>query len=330
MVRKLRRITGVCLLGLVLLLLLPVSVMAFIDDPTSISINSVYVYENCREEGDQLYIIDYTITYPVDGNPDENITEAFICRLMDGATELRGVAPYSYYNEGYDRGVVAIYFDAATAPVWEGAYTMELAGNPTLTWEGGDFSSASVSTFNLWQSNSVAITQTVLSSRILYLADILELAWSVDMIESLAGGHSLTTYGEDYFTNVLPYAAVIAPYAFSGQLIEPEVEAVDTSTDYADDLETDISGTVFDFTSLADAFGVDRGPLTALLYYGGVAVFLGLLVSKLKTTKPVMLLSLPLVVGGAFVGVPLIITIIVGVVSCGFIAWVIFYRPSTA
>ena len=313
----------------VILILVLVTPVLAIDDPDGITINGVWAYQNCRQDGDQLYIVDGTLDYSVTGNPTETVTEAYICRLMNGSTELRGVAPYAYYNDGYDRFVVTIYFNAADAPTWEGSYTMELVGNPLLSW-AGDPPSASVSTFNLWQDNEMDITQTVVSSRILYLADILELAWSVDMIEASGGGHYLTSYGEDYFTNVVEYAGEIAPYAFSGQIIQPEVEEVDTSTDYADDLESDIAGTVFDISDTATAFGVSRGALTAVLYYGAVVIFLAFVSNRLQTYKPAMVLSIPLVVLGAFVGVPLIVSVLVGFLSIGFIAWSLFYRPSTA
>jgi len=305
-------------------LLTPVLAIA---DPDTMTIHGVWVYQNCRQDGDQLYIVDATLAYGA--NPSETSTEAFLCRLMNGSTELRAVAPYAYYDDGYDRFVVAIYFSSADAPAWEGSYTMELTGNPLLSWTG-DPPSASVSAFNLWQDNEMDITQTVVSSRILYLADILELAWSVDMIEASGGGHYLTSYGEDYFTNVVEYASEVAPYAFSGQIIQPEIEDVDTSTAYADDLETDIVGTSLDLTDTATAFGVGRGPLTALLYYGAVVIFLAVVSQKLQTYKPAMVLSLPLVVLGAFVGVPLIVSILVGFVCILFIAWTLFYKPSSA
>lgn len=313
----------------VLLLFAVVTPVLAIDDPDSISINAVYAYRNCRQDGDQLYLIDYTLDYSVTGEPSETVTEAFLCRLMNGVTELRAVAPYAYYNDGYDRGVIAVYFSAADAPAWEGSYTMYLIGNPILSWDA-DPLSASVGTFNLWQDNDMSTTQTVLSSRILYLADILEIAWSVDMIESTAGGHSLTTYGEDYFTNAVPYLSEIASYAFAGQTITPEIGEIDTSTDYADDLETASSGTLFDFTDLGTAFGTTRGVITALLYYGVVLFALIKISNKLQTYKPIMMLSIPLVILGAFIGVPLTVTILAGFLSLGYIAWSLFYKPSTA
>jgi len=323
-----RQIVRGILLGTLVSFLIIVPVLA-IGDPDSVSVNAVYAYRNCREDGDQLYLIDYTIDYTIAGVPDETITEAFLCRLMNGSTELRAVAPYAYYNDGYDRGVIAIYFNAADAPTWEGSYSMYLIGNPILSW-AGDPPSTYISSFNVWQDNSMSVTQQVVSTRILYLADLLEIAWSVDMIEAAGGGHSLTVYGEDYFTNAVPYVSDIAPYAFAGQIILPEVEDVDTTTAYADALESDILGTPLDLTNMATAFGVERGPLTALLYYGVVAFLLIKLSSKSKSQKPLMILSIPAVIGGAFVGVPLIVTVLVGFLAFGFIAYSIFYKGSTA
>jgi len=311
----------------VLLSLILVTPVLAIADPDSMTVNSVYVYRNVRETGDQLYLIDYTIDYTV--NPDENITEAFLCRLMNGSTELRAVAPYAYYDDGYDRGVIAIYFNAADAPTWEGSYSMYVVGNPILSWSG-DPPSVYISTFNLWQDNSIATQNTVVSSRVLYLADILELEWSVDMIEASGGGHSLTSYGEDYFTNVIPYADDIAPYAFAGQIIQPEVEDVDDSTAYADVLVTNIQNTPLDLTDMANAWGVARGPLTALLYYGVVAFALIMITKKMQSQKPLMILAIPAVVMGAFVGVPLLVTVLVGFLAFGYIAFSIFYKGSTA
>ena len=326
-IRKLRWLMPV-IFAVFLTMVIVTPVMA-IDDPDSITVNAVYAYRNCREDGDQLYLIDYTIDYSGVGNPTETITEAFLCRLMNGATELRAVAPYAYYNDGYDRGTIAIYFNAADAPTWQGSYSMYLIGNPVLSWVG-DPPSAHVSTFNVWQDNSMSITREVVSSRILYLADLLEIAWSVDMIEASGGGHTLTSFGEDYYTNVVPYVSDIAPYAFAGQIILPEVGAVDTSTDYADDLETAIIGTPLDLTDMADSFGVSRGPLTALLYYGVVAFALIKISSRAQSQKPLMMLSIPAVIGGAFIGVPLIVTIVVGFMAFFFIAYSLFYKGSTA
>jgi len=304
-----------------------------VADPDSMSVDEVYVYRNCRETGDQMYLVTYTITYS--SPPTESVTEAFLCRLLEGTTELGSVAPFTYHDNGYTTGVVAIYFSAENAPDWEGAYTMELTGNPSLDW-AGDPPTDTDSTFDLWQDNGLAITHVVLSSRIIDLATELETDWSVDMVQqnSETGEYTLTMHGEAYFSGVVPYLPEVAPFVFDDVVppvvVEPEIEDPDTSSAYADSLETGILGTLFDVTPLADEFGVGRGQLTALLYYGAVLGFLILISSRLKSQKPLMILSIPLVLLGAFVGVPLVVTILAAFVAIMFIAYSIFYKPSTA
>ena len=66
-------------IGAVFLIATPVLAIA---DPDSMSIDSVYVYRNCRETGDQLYLVTYNITYS--SPPSESVTEA----------TLRAILPY--------------------------------------------------------------------------------------------------------------------------------------------------------------------------------------------------------------------------------------------
>ena len=319
-------------IGLVISLAIPVFA---IDDPEVLQINAVWVYRNCMEDNDQLYLIDYTLDYDpdsdplTDDNPDENITEAYLVRLMNGAAELGSTAPYAYYDEGYDRGLIALYFSAAEAPAWEGAYTMILVGNPTLAW-GADPPETSVGDFDLWQDWPISTTQEILASRILWLADQLELAWAVDMIETTASGSRLTEYGESYFVNVIPDLRTMAPSAFVGQIIQPEVEKREFTEDYSDDLAASVVGTPLDLTPLADAFDLSREVVTTVLYYAAVVVFLALLVSKIKNYKPAILMTIPCIIGGAFLGVPLVITVLAGFFSLILIAYILFYQKSTA
>ena len=319
-------------IGLAVSLAIPVFA---IDDPEVLQINAVWVYQNCMEDDDQLYLIDYTLDYDpdsdplTDDNPDENITEAYLVRLMNGAAELGATAPYAYYDEGYDRGLIALYFSAAEAPAWEGAYTMMLVGNPTLAW-GADPPETSVGDFDLWQDWPISTTQEILASRILWLADQLELAWAVDMIETTASGSRLTEYGESYFVNVIPDLRIMAPSAFVGQIIQPEVEKREFTEDYSDDLAASVVGTPLDLTPLADAFDLSREVVTTVVYYAAVVVFLALLVSKIKNYKPAILMTIPCIIGGAFLGVPLVITVLAGFFSLILIAYILFYQKSTA
>ena len=308
-----------------------------IEQPDDLSLEGVWVYRNCREEDDQLYLVLELIDYSVSGEPSYGADETYMVRLRDGDDTLKYTYPVSYHNNGYDMGVVAIYFGPGDdAPDWEGLYTMQLLGNPFQDWPGG-VPSDSTSTFDLWQDNEIAITQSVVESRIIWLANELESDWGVDMVtQSDEGEDVLTSYAAAYFVNVVPYMWDIAPGVFSSseympsETVQPDIPSETAGTDYADALENLILDTPLDLTPLADIFGVSRGGLTAFLYYGAVAAGMIIIARRLGTYKPVMLLSIVPVIVGAFIGVPFIVTALVALMALGMTGWALFYKGSTA
>ena len=129
-----KRILGACLAAIVVAMsALPA--FAQIHEPdVAFEIIQVEAYESVLEEDDQLYIFTHNSDYLV--TPTQPISEAFLFRLMNGPVELGSVAPFPYQDNGYDRGIATLYFDAASAPAWNPAvpYTVEFIGNPTQHW----------------------------------------------------------------------------------------------------------------------------------------------------------------------------------------------------
>jgi len=297
-----------------------------IANPDTISINAVYAYRHCIETDDQLYLIDYSIEYGA--NPDENITEAYLCRLMEGVVEWGAVAPYAYYDDGYDRGLIAIYFPVADAPGWAGAgLSMELVGNPTLGWAGATPES-SVGAFDLWStSTGVTETQAEVAARVLYIADILEQDWGVDLIDTAGGINYLTAYGENYFSNVIPYLNLIAPAAFSGSMVAAEFEERTYTQTYSTTLRTAIIGTPLDFTTLAASWGVPIMFVSSILYLMIMALVLYFTTVKVKSYKPALLLSIPMMIAGVLLGMlPLLLLIMFGFFAILGIGYAFFYQ----
>lgn len=324
------RVSVTLFLALLLLLAVVTPVYATVDDPSAISVDSVFVYQHCLEEDDQLYLVEYTITYGT--NPDENATEAYLFRLMNGTTELGNVAPYAYYDEGYGYGIAAIYFYAADAPAWEGSYTMKFEGNPTLTWTDGTPPVTSVSTFNSWSSSpGISTTQNELAARILYLADLLELDWGVNMIDTAATGSYLSDYGVAYFTNVIESVQTMAPGAFAGSSTAPDWETKEVDTTYADSRADSVEDTPLDLTDLADAFGISRLWASTVLYILGAGVMVYFALAPTGSFRPLILLSAPLIVAGGYMGMlPLLFTVLAGVGAFILSLFLLFYHPSTA
>ena len=133
---RIRYVLVLCIFSVGLLGLPLMPVHAQIPAPDSGPfIDRVDIYRHCLEDDDQLAVVRYR--WPYDDVPSETITEIALGRYMDGAVTLGVVAPYAYYNQGFGSGMFSVYLDAADAAVnapWEGAYTLELLGSPTLDW----------------------------------------------------------------------------------------------------------------------------------------------------------------------------------------------------
>ena len=258
-----------CVLILLILLALVVSPLVSvyaIDDPdTAPQVSAVYVYE--FSDGSVGVLIDYYLDYGT--LPDETATEAYFAVFVDtdGSTQLKAVAPYDFVTSGYGRGLVWISFslDEVIAYSLDSAsiadYRIWLTGNPTLDW--ATHPPKTITTIGQWIDTDVSET---LTSRILYYADVLELAWSVDMVEATAGGNKLTSIGAAYFENVIAGCRTLAPGAFSDITYNPDYMTITYDTAFG---ATATSGTAnvtgSPQTLVEGTDGVDSGATTGTI-----------------------------------------------------------------
>ena len=192
------------------------------------TINAVYVFQNLAQNGDQLYLIDETTTYTTPPAPPAlTFTQAFVARLIavDGTTILATATPFSFFGSGYSRNVIAIYFNAATAPTWQQAYTVQIVGNPLVTWAGSTPLASSAITW--WSPmTGMALSQGALSVQIITLASYLDMAWgytgtSSDLLQSTTSGQALSTVGQSVFLGIQPGLVSLAPDAFTSVVSQP-------------------------------------------------------------------------------------------------------------
>jgi len=216
--------------GLLVASAAPVFAIADPDSPPQVS--AVYVYE--FDDGSIGVLVDYYLDYS--SIPSETVTEAYLAVFVDtdGTTQLKAVAPYTFVNSGYGRGLVWIPFtaDEVTAYGITSAsvadYRIWLIGNPTLSWAGDP--PKTIAGIDQW--NDTGDISVLLALRVLYYADVLELAWSLDMVEATALGNRLTATGESYFVNVIPNLRILAPACFSSGTQEPSLEDIDYSISF--------------------------------------------------------------------------------------------------
>lgn len=200
-------------------------VLAAVDSPTTLTISRVDVYRDCIEEGDQLYLVIHEILYSGTPPTEGTAEDLFLFRLNDGVTTLGSTTVYPYYNYGFDYGIVGIYFSAseiATLGMGWGAgqgYSMTLSGNPLYTWTSGTPPTTTLASFDLWYDDGD--TPNYLTTRMRVIAQQIEREWGIDLVSGPAGYRSLTSYGEDYFTNSIPNLRLITPELFGAVLLTP-------------------------------------------------------------------------------------------------------------
>jgi len=235
-VKRVGKLIIASLLSVVLVLLTGSAIASAIADPdTQPSVLAVYVYENCYEDGDVGVLVDYYLDYST--LPDETAAEAYLVSFVDtdGSTILASVAPYVYQTSGYGRGLVWLRFTAAEVASYgltsdnQSDYEIWLHGNPTVEsgWAGDP--PKTIATIDQW--STAGDPSSVIALRVLYYADVLEVLWSLDLIQETYGGTStLTTLGESYFINVITHLRAIAPAVFASVETSPDYHPVSYDT----------------------------------------------------------------------------------------------------
>lgn len=292
---------------MVLFGLLPTkTVSAAITSPSTLSIDHVEVYRNALELNDQLYIFTYTIEYAV--NPTEgDASELFIVRLMNGAVELGSVRCSNFFDEGYDTHIVSLYFDAASAPAWNGAYTVFVQGQPTLIWAAGDPPQTFTNTFQLWyDGGTVAATSDRLTTRLRVVGQTLETDWGppTDLVETIATGVVVTTgEGETFFAAAINRLRTICPNLFGDSMVAVEYTEETYTQTYANTLANRLLGTLFDTTNAASGFSLSRMWFNSLVWIFLVtAPIVGAVIKFSASFRPALLIAAILMPVGALAG----------------------------
>jgi len=325
MTKKLTRWFLPILVAILAILTLVTPVAASYGQPTTLEIQEVTAYENYHEEDAQLYIA----TYYISGNYTIDADELFLFQLLDGDGDaVVTKAPYPFHDNGYGLGVVAFYLDASDALTWGGNASVKLVGNPMVGWDGG-IPNTTMDVIT-WNTGTTEEIEELVSSNVLALAADLEESWDVDMVTTGDGVTTLTDDGSTYFINVIPYLQTGAPSVFGQYVFAPHypIDEKPATDSYADWLEESIDGTVFDISPTAASWGMSRGALTAVIYYGLVIALLVGFAAKKGLKKGLIIFFDVAVIIGAFIGVPLIVTIMWGFFCLITTSWV-FYKGTT-
>jgi hypothetical protein len=185
--------------------------------PTVFTIDDVQVVKNVAATGDVLVAFKYTIHYN-SGQPTTPANSLFHFRLFaaDGVTEIGAIQPYAYNNSGYDMGYSAFYFDPLTAPTWESALVLKMAGNPQY-WGVPPITNYTLVTSDYSQLSSRSENQKLLGDWIISISRMLEVDWSVKLLTETAQSTILNDTGAAYGKGTIPGLQNLAPKVFAVQ-----------------------------------------------------------------------------------------------------------------
>lgn len=262
------------LMGIVALVSFSVPAYAINPPSGTMTIDNVSVYGSVIEANDQLYLITFNIPYST--YPTETAYDAYLVRVFSSANVNVGAAQLynnQLFHNGYGKGAISVYFSAADVVsntlTWGSAVTINLEGNPALSWNGSiPLAQSPITSWNLNGANALGV-------RVLFLASQFGSAWGV----SLASNSVLTSDGENYFTAIIPNLRTISPTIFSSFIQRSAYYPRTHGLAYAITLRNQWLGTWLDLTNVGADWGVDP-----IWFYGAIWVFLTLVLVKVLMT----------------------------------------------
>lgn len=275
-----KKVLSVIVLVIVMFSITVNPVMA-IDEPDSVALSDIVVFEDLLATDDFLAFVPYNITFGT--QPDENIDETFIFRMLsvDNATEIGVTLAKPAYNGGYGPGVVSFYI--STNITWGAAYIFRVQQNPAhypaaLYW---DFAIGEAN-YSVDSDQAAALKVKVIDS-----ATFLQTSFGVDLLaKSESGSTVLSGQGELYYLDAIPGLQNMNPLLFSVQLENPDYTKRTWSVTFADALKTKYAGTfIEDFmTGFAGIFSLETSPAMNFLCVILYVLLIGFSVWKFKAT----------------------------------------------
>ena len=197
------RVAGVLLLLGILIETSPVWAIA---EPDNLRILSSRCYGEAIDTGDILCIIHYDIAYA--SVPTQVASETFLGRYMDGgSTPLKTTAPFVLVSNGYNQGIMSVYFSPTDVTDLGVVYgdatdTLQIIGSPAV------FSSPQSASLNIeWISQ--ADSQDDIEQSVRNLAFLLEaqtewtdtdlLIFEAGCTSAILTGTLAESSGEQYF-----------------------------------------------------------------------------------------------------------------------------------
>lgn len=278
-----------------------------------------------------MVAVHYNIDYSITGEPAETARDLFLVRLLDGATQLGVTRPYPYYNDGYDQGIVALYWSAATAPDWGDEYTVRIQGTPAA------WGSPPVTNFTLGSASYSNVSGPTANRQALYdwfvtAIEALEANWSVSLLDHTESGAILNATGQSYLTAAITGLSALCPQLFWVQETSMDTGARSWGTGQADLYAARYDGTWVGNAMIAagSLFGVSPQLVGSILFVLVPFILIMVLSERKFFTSTPALIALPLLMAmGALMGFFSMAFFAIAVICFVlFLGYILFFRTS--
>jgi len=267
------------------------------------TINNVKVNRYLLKEGDVLIYGDYDIPYdyPETQPPADS---AYIFRLIDDDGEVGIITPFVYFDNGYNKGVFAFYFESGFE--WGSPHIVRISQNPAVfetpeSWDYGITPSA-YTTACTHEDNSMQLTLNIITA-----AKRMKTAYpDYTFLEPSAGGTIFSSpTGENYFRGVIYGIQAMAPYLFLVQPVIADLEAREWTTDEWDEYAERFTGTWVeeDTEATAEQFGMTTPGIMALIFV--LPISLGAIITtsiKFRRIEPGLVFAILVMTGSLLMG----------------------------
>lgn len=299
--------------------------------PDALEIRDVLACRDLIEDEDMAVAVHYNILYDPTAEPADTAQDLFLVRVLDGVDELGVVRPYPYYNNGYDQGIVLLYWSAADAPTWEDEYTVRIQGTPAA-WATPPETNFTLGTSSYSGLDGQSANQQALYDWMVDAVASLETNWSVSLLESTSEGAILNDTGQSYMTGAIPGLQTLCPDLFFIRSMDMDTTPRTWGTGQADAYEARYAGTwVGDaMDGAADLFGVSAQLIGSILFVLIPFILIMVISERAFYTSTPALIALPLLMAmGALMGF-FSMAFFAICVTCFvlFLGYVLFFRTS--
>lgn len=280
------KLLAALLLASIPVLWLAIPAYATADPDSTPTINDVHANVYLIESGDVCIYGQYDLPYasiPADGADD-----TYIIRLIDtdNTTELGAVAPFAYFDSGYNEGAFGLYFSAADNLTVDQSYVLRISQNPAYFTDPQYFDYL-MQPSDWTNQSSQADNRAEFRVNIISIAEKLASAHSATLLESSVGGTVLADpAGENYFRGAIYGIQAMAPDLFLVQTLGWDTTDRTWATTNFDTYGTRFNGT-FIGTATANTsatFGVDSNTLMFTIYLLPITVG-AIIISQIKFRK---------------------------------------------